>query len=196
MKFSRPEEIGISKAQNPPKFGRTKNRLTKAEAALAVAMITNPTGTHKEWASVSGVKPRSIMLMKSSIDKKTEGDIGNALLTQSFGIDELAESIRDCLKAENHVYIRTKNDKGKEVLELRLVPNWAVRIKAAEMVAKLGNQFPATKFAVRKEVEVIHTRKEQPIDHSVSKAKENVESIESGAIPASYEVIPDASTIN
>ena len=136
------------------------------------------------------------MLMKSSIEKKTEGDIGNALLNEKIGITELAKSIHACLHAENHVYIKTKDENGKEILNLKLVPNWAVRIKAVEMVAKLGNQFPATKFAVHKEVEIIHTHKQKPIDHSIEKAKENLEMIEGGIIPATYEVINDGNSIN
>ncbi len=198
MKFKKPEELNEDdkKVTKPPEYGRTKKRLTKAEAALAVAMASNPAGSQQEWAVAAHISPKSVCKLKVSIEKKTEGDIGNALLEQGIGLEELSKVITQCLSASNHIYIKLKDNKGNEVLHLKEVPNWPVRVKTVEMLSKLGNLFPATKFAVLKSVEVIHTRKQAPIDHSVSKAKENVESIESGAIPASYEVIPDDSTIN
>lgn len=124
--------------------------------------------------------------------KKLSGKFGAALLQFGVTEEDVANAIRGALTATK--CIPYKNKDGK--LELLEVPDHAVRLKTAEVIAKLGGYFPAAE--VKGKIE--HTHAVKPIHQQIAaKTKEEIIQLkkmrEQGVeIAAEFEVVADSAT--
>ena len=117
---------------------------TEMERQALLIHLASPGAT---WAS--SVRAAGYALPTGSsashIKKRIESKLGDALIQLQVGDFELAKTIADALQAEKVLIsnIRTYAD-GKvisERVEKTVVPDWPVRLKAADMIMKTGRGY-------------------------------------------------------
>lgn len=123
--------------------------LTPKQQKLAIAMIANPGASNNELAKSAGYKVAEGS-KTGHLQKQIAGKLSATL--REFGIFEhhLARVASDALQATKTVIVKmaTRNDLGlviKEDIEYHEVPDHPTRLKAMEVLCKLGNYFPAAK---------------------------------------------------
>lgn len=189
-----PEEIRAEEKrrdlQKHPSFGEMLNTLPLRQQKLVLLMLTEPNMSLTERAKKAGYKVTNGNV--SSIYNKIEGKLGPALFDMGIRQHDLLRIVQDAMSATKPIIVRS-GDESKVVD----VPDHALRLKAAEMILKLGNYFPQATF--KGEVKHKHEHTVKPI-HEQVKDKTTAELLEikkryesGGEIQAEFEVV-DART--
>lgn len=138
-------------------LARAFGKIPEKHQKYILANLIYPNKSDKELRKLAGVGEKA---SRDEIMKSVEGKLGDVLAQNGIREQQVVKAITECLTATKPIIIKTPVYKDGKVEKYTITtinaPDYATRLKTAEMICKLGGYYPATKLRVDGKVETTH----------------------------------------